>query len=147
MASVEKLSTGSYLPLARDYAACMYAKLLQSCPTLCDPVDCSQPGSSLHGILQVRNAGVGFRAFLQGIFPTQGSNLHSLLSPALASRSFTTRAAWEDQRLPYGALSPHSYRLHMHKRVPLGFMLCSRGGLLTDEVRAVVLYLLIPLHW
>ena len=54
MASVEKLSTGSYLPLARDYAAYMYAKLLQSCPTLCDPVDCSQPGSSLQGILQVR---------------------------------------------------------------------------------------------
>ena len=24
----------------------------QSCPTLCDPVDCSLPGSSVHGILQ-----------------------------------------------------------------------------------------------
>ena len=27
-------------------------KSLQSCPTLCDPVDCSQPGSSVPGILQ-----------------------------------------------------------------------------------------------
>ena len=26
--------------------------LVQSCPTLCDPMDCSQPGSSVHGILQ-----------------------------------------------------------------------------------------------
>ena len=26
----------------------------QSCPTLCDPMDCSQPGSSVHGILQAR---------------------------------------------------------------------------------------------
>ena len=26
----------------------------QSCPTLCDPVDCSLPGSSVHGILQAR---------------------------------------------------------------------------------------------
>ena len=26
----------------------------QSCPTLCDPVDCSLPGSSIHGILQAR---------------------------------------------------------------------------------------------
>ena len=26
----------------------------QSCPTLCNPVDCSPPGSSVHGILQVR---------------------------------------------------------------------------------------------
>ena len=24
----------------------------QSCPTLCDPMDCSLPGSSIHGILQ-----------------------------------------------------------------------------------------------
>ena len=30
------------------------AKSLQSCPTLCDPVDCSPPGSSVHGILQAR---------------------------------------------------------------------------------------------
>ena len=33
---------------------CVCAKLLQSCPTLCDPMDCSLPGSSVHGILQAR---------------------------------------------------------------------------------------------
>ena len=32
----------------------MHAKLLQSYPTLCDPMDCSPPGSSVHGILQAR---------------------------------------------------------------------------------------------
>ena len=26
----------------------------KSCPTLCDPVDCSPPGSSVHGLLQLR---------------------------------------------------------------------------------------------
>ena len=31
---------------------CKHAKSLQSCPTLCDPTDCSLPGSSVHGILQ-----------------------------------------------------------------------------------------------
>ena len=31
---------------------CMRAKSLQSCPTLCDPVDCSPWGSSVHGALQ-----------------------------------------------------------------------------------------------
>ena len=36
------------------YIKCMSAKSLQSCPTLCDPVDHSPPGSSLHGILQAR---------------------------------------------------------------------------------------------
>ena len=29
-------------------------EVAQSCPTLCDPIDCSLPGSSLHGILQAR---------------------------------------------------------------------------------------------
>ena len=33
---------------------CMHAKSLQSCPTLCDPMYCSLPGSSVHGILQAR---------------------------------------------------------------------------------------------
>ena len=33
---------------------CVHTKSLQSCPTLCDPIDCSPPGSSVHGILQAR---------------------------------------------------------------------------------------------
>ena len=33
---------------------CLPAKLLQSCPTLCNPMDCSPPGSSVHGILHAR---------------------------------------------------------------------------------------------
>ena len=35
-------------------AVCLVAK---SCPTLCDPVDCSSPGFSVHGILQGRKLG------------------------------------------------------------------------------------------
>ena len=34
--------------------ACVVAKSLQSCLTLCDPIGCSPPGSSVHGILQAR---------------------------------------------------------------------------------------------
>ena len=30
------------------------ALVAQSCPTLCDPMDCGLPGSSVHGILQIR---------------------------------------------------------------------------------------------
>ena len=40
--------------LGWDAAAAAAAKLLQSCPTLCDPLDSSPPGSSVHGILQAR---------------------------------------------------------------------------------------------
>ena len=36
------------------YCACMTAKLFQSCPSLCDTMDCSPQGSSVHGILQAR---------------------------------------------------------------------------------------------
>ena len=35
----------------------MHAKLLQSCPTLCDPIDGRPPGSSVHSILQARILG------------------------------------------------------------------------------------------
>ena len=34
--------------------ACVHAKSPQSCPTLCHPMDCSPPGSCVHGILQAR---------------------------------------------------------------------------------------------
>ena len=38
-------------------AATAAAKSLQSCLTLCNPMDCSPPGSSVHGILQARILG------------------------------------------------------------------------------------------
>ena len=54
----------------------IHAKSLQSCWALCDPMDCSPPGSSVHGDSPGKNTGVGCHALLQGIFPTQGLNLH-----------------------------------------------------------------------
>ena len=33
---------------------CESVLVVQSCPAVCDPVDCSPPGSSLHGILQAK---------------------------------------------------------------------------------------------
>ena len=41
---------------------------------LCNPMDCSPPGFSVHGDSPGKNTGVGCHALLQGIFPTQGSN-------------------------------------------------------------------------
>ena len=38
---------------------CVHAKSLQSCPTVCDPMDCSLPGSSVHGDSPGKNTGVG----------------------------------------------------------------------------------------
>ena len=49
-------------------------KVVQSCLTLRDPLDCSPSGFSVHGDSLGKNTGVGSHALLQGIFPTQGSN-------------------------------------------------------------------------
>ena len=49
-------------------------EVAQSCPILCDLMDYSLPGSSVHGDSPGKNTGVGCHAFVQGIFPTQGSN-------------------------------------------------------------------------
>ena len=49
-------------------------KVAQLCPTLCDPMDYSPQGSSVHGDSPGKYIGVGYHALLQGLFPTQGSN-------------------------------------------------------------------------
>ena len=46
----------------------------QSCPTLCDLMDCSLPSSSVHGIFQARVLEWVAISFSRGIFLTQGSN-------------------------------------------------------------------------
>ena len=52
----------------------MLCFITQSYPTLCDPMDCSPQGSSVHGNSPGKDTRVGCHALLQGIFPTQGSN-------------------------------------------------------------------------
>ena len=82
------------LPISTKINSCMHAKLLQSCPTLCDSIDCSQSGSSVHGILQAR-----ILEWLPCPPPAAllgpGIEPRSPMSPALASRFFTTSATWE----------------------------------------------------
>ena len=48
--------------------------LAELCPTLCDPMGCSPPGSSVHVDSPGKNTGAGCHVLLQGIFPTQGLN-------------------------------------------------------------------------
>ena len=75
------------------------AKLLQSCLTLCDPMDYSPPGSSVHGDSPGKNTGVGYHALLQGIFLIQGSPILCLLHNAMSPDNsfFTSSATWEAQ--------------------------------------------------
>ena len=50
------------------------SKSLQSCLILCDPMDCSVPGSSVRGIFQARELERVDMPSFKRIFPTQGSN-------------------------------------------------------------------------
>ena len=43
-----------YSPTLTSIHEVNQSEIAQSCPTLCDPMECSQPGSSLHGIFQAR---------------------------------------------------------------------------------------------
>ena len=79
---------------------CMPAKLLQSCPTLFNPKDCSTPGSSIHGILQARYWS-GLPCPPPGDLPGPEIELASLYVSTLASGFFTTRAIWEAHMLLY----------------------------------------------
>ena len=56
------------------FAGCIYAKLLQLCPTLCHAMDHSPLGSSDHGLLQARMLEWVAMPSSRGIFPTQGLN-------------------------------------------------------------------------
>ena len=71
---------GSYFPV------CKHAKLLQSCPPLCDPMDCNLPGSSVHGILQARIL-EWVACPPPGHLPNPGIALASPLSPELQADS------------------------------------------------------------
>ena len=88
---------------------CVCAKLLQSCLTLGDPMDCKLPGSSVHGILQARIlawVAISFSRdlFNPGIKPG---------SPALQADSSTT----EPPGKPHPpSMSDHSFLVFQEER-------------------------------
>ena len=72
-------------------------KSLQLCPTLCDPMDCSLPGSSVQGILQART--LGWVAIPPpGDPPDPGIKPVPHMSPALAGWFFTPTPPGKSKR-------------------------------------------------
>ena len=74
---------------------CMPAKSLQSCPILCNPMDCNLPGSSVLGNSPCKNTGVGCHFLLQGNLPDSGIETTSFMSPELPGGFFTTSTTWK----------------------------------------------------
>ena len=71
------------------------AQLLQLYPTLCDPMDCTTPGSSVNGDSPGKNSRVGYHFLLQGDLSNPGTEPASLMCPALGGGFFTMSATWE----------------------------------------------------
>ena len=79
---------------------CVHAKSFQPCLTLCDPMDCSLPGSSVHGILQARIC-------TELPLPSPGDLVNPGIEPVshvscIVRRVFTTNASWDAWVKGYG---------------------------------------------
>ena len=94
--------------LAPDICCCW------SCPTLYNPMDCSPPGSSVHGILPGKSTGVSYRAFPQGIFPTQGSNSYPLHCRWVVLLLSHQGSPIESQEVPKSAQRERSFIWECH---------------------------------
>ena len=107
---------------------------IQSCLTLCDPIDCSPPGSSVHWVLR--------QEYWSGLpFPTlgdpsnRGIKATSLLSPALTGGFFTTSTTWEalsTHRPNYKRASGHS-RSQVLQLIPI--LLFHKGKTIPDNLK------------
>ena len=92
-------SQGTFPALGCLVCCLLRAKSLQLCPTLCDPMDSSPPGSSVQGILEAR-----IREWVPcpppKNLPDARIELVPLTSPALADGYFTTSATWLTSKIP-----------------------------------------------
>ena len=126
------LSRGSSQPRNRIWVSCIAGRFFtiwatsiclvaQSCPTVCDAVDCSPSGSSVCRDSPGRNTGVGYYALLQGILPTPG------LNPGLS------HCRWIPYHLRHQG-SPQIFYLYLHlntSKISMSFKKLSLSGLLS----------------
>ena len=87
----------SFLEMLKNRTS-VCAKSPQSCPTLCNPVDCSPPGPLPVGLSR-QEYWSGLPCSPPGDCPNPGIKATPLMSPGLAGRFFTTSANWETPEL------------------------------------------------
>ena len=76
--------------------------MAQSCPTRCDPTECSPSDSSFHGDFLGKNTGVGCHALLSGNLPNPGLESRS---PALQADSLPAEPPGKPKNTGVGSLS------------------------------------------
>ena len=96
-----RAKVGEYSEVPKGVCVCVRVRVCvcvcvctQLCLTFCDPMDCSPPGSSVHGILQ---SGVLEWVAMPSSrhLPAPGIQPSPLMSPARTGRFFSTSATWE----------------------------------------------------
>ena len=103
---------GSYIVYA-----CVYAKSLQSCLTLCSSVDYSPPSFFVHEILQARIL-KWVAISSSGDLPDPGTDPAFLASAALADGFFTTSATWADLESSLHGDHPSRDYSRSHRALP-----------------------------
>ena len=103
----------------------VHAKVLPLCSTLCDSKDCSQPGSSIRGLLQAR--------ILEWVLCSPPEDLPkteikpaSLTSPALVGGLFTTSTTWEAplyHQLDVKCFNPYGFFKYLDENSTVGSLL------------------------
>ena len=84
------------------------SEVAQSCPTLSDPVDCSPPGSSVHGIFQARVLdGVGYHCLL-----------HNYCAVLCKSKNISPSCNFPIYWLLYSIHTGKNFPLKRHKPIP-----------------------------
>ena len=110
----------TYVPmffiLSTMAAAAAAAKSLQSCPTLCNPLDYSPPHSSVHGISR-QEPWIGLPFPSPGYLPNSGIEPRSLASPSLAGGFFTTEPLRKPQTQDFIHTQILRYRVYMYTLV------------------------------
>ena len=99
---ISQMLSSRHILLNASFTPCMHAKSLQLCLTLCDPIDCSPPSCSVHGISR-QEYWSGLPCPPPGDLPDPEIEPVTLTSPALVGRFFTTSTTREVPSL----LCPH----------------------------------------
>ena len=123
----------------------MCAKLLQSCPVLCDPVDCSPPGSSVHGNLQARILKWVANPFSRGSSQPREQTQVSCIAGRLYCLSHQGNPLFKDKFFFFKKKNKPQYLNHsdVSRQQSLNIITCSGDFPVTDQI--VTLWLAPPL--
>ena len=114
---VKELLLKSLIYLTKSYVC---AKSLQSCPILCNPMDCGPPGSSVHWIFQAKILEWVCHVLPPGDLPNQGSNPHllCLLHQQVGSLPLVSHGKRIAAQVSHISHTTQSLRWHMLEHTP-----------------------------